>query len=107
MTCSSAGVGRPSRADRGERDALADALARDRVVAGGLELQAVELAAVGVAGLLALEGGDREVGEVHLVAAVVVLPFTFGWDRGRLLRIHGSIHTTFRPSWEGEVGVNL
>ena len=79
-------VGRRRQAVAGRRregDALPDALAGDGVVARGLELQAVALAAVGVAGLLALQGGDGEVREVHLVAAVVVLPL------GGVVGVHG------------------
>ncbi len=79
-------VGRRRQAVAGRRregDALLDALARDGIVARGLELQAVALAAVGVAGLLALQGGDGEVREVHLVAAVVILPL------GGVIGVHG------------------
>ena len=78
---------------RGQRDALGDALVRARVVASGFELQAVELAAGAITELGTLQGGDRKVGEIHLVAAVAVRSFQ-GWRHRSRLRVWSQTYPT-------------
>src|SRR5205823_14467690 len=75
-------VGRRGQAvprGRLEDDALLHALAGVAVVAARLVDRRVALGAVVVERLLALEHGDREVREVQLVAAVLVVLGRVGW----------------------------
>src|SRR5262249_1950581 len=72
------GRGQPVARGRFQDDALLHALPGVAVVTAGLVDRGVALLAVLAQGLLPLEHGDREVREIQLVAAVLVVLFRLG-----------------------------